>query len=101
MDIALDGKLGDLLGRREQGTHLHIEAHIAESRGDHLLAAIMAVLSDLGDEDARRPSIGLAEGAHRAARLIEPVALARRFIYALDRAALGRMPAPGLFQGER
>src|SRR5689334_19978558 len=101
MDIAPDRELGDFLGRREQGPDLHIEAHIAESRGDHLLAAVMAVLSDLGDEDARRPSVGLAESAHRAACLFEPRALACRCIDALDRTALRGMPAPRLFESER
>ena len=58
----------------------------------------MAVLADFGDEDARRPSVGFAEGRDRAARLFEPAAFARRGVDALDRADFGGVPAPGFFQ---
>ncbi len=42
------------LGRRgEQRPDIDVEAEIGEGRGDHLLAAVVAVLADLGDQDAR------------------------------------------------
>ena len=40
-------------GRREQRPDVDVEAEIGERRGDHLLAAVVAVLADLGDQDAR------------------------------------------------
>ena len=61
----------DLLGRREQRPDLDVEAEIGESRGDDLLAAIVAVLAHLGDEDARTMALVLGEGAgHRHHALV-------------------------------
>jgi hypothetical protein len=39
--------------RGEQRPDVDVEAEIGEGRGDHLLAAVVAVLADLGDQDAR------------------------------------------------
>ena len=43
-------------GRREQRADVDVEAEIGERRRDHLLAAVVAVLADLGDQDARPPA---------------------------------------------
>ena len=44
----------DLFGRREQRADLDVEAEVGEGGGDDLLAAVVAVLAHLGDENARR-----------------------------------------------
>ena len=44
-------------GRREQRADVDVEAEIGEGRGDHLLAAVVAVLADLGDQDARPAAV--------------------------------------------
>ena len=68
MDVGLDGLAGDLGGRLEQRTDVDVEAEVGERRGDDLLAAVVAVLADLGDEDPRLAAVIdgelLDEGAH-------------------------------------
>ena len=39
-------------GSRKQWTDIDVEAEIGKGRGDHLLAAVMAILPDLGNQDA-------------------------------------------------
>ena len=53
MHVVLDRLPRGLRRRREQRPDVDVEAEIGEGRGDHLLAAVVAVLADLGDEDAR------------------------------------------------
>ncbi len=53
MDVVLDRLAGGLGRGGEQGADIHVEAEIGERGGDHLLAAVVAVLPDLGDQDAR------------------------------------------------
>ena len=64
VNVVLDGLPRDLLGRREQRAHVDVEAEIGECRGNDFLTAIVTVLPELGDENARSPSVRLAEGAH-------------------------------------
>ena len=46
------------LGRcLEQRPHIHIEAQIRESRGDHLGPAVMAILAHLGHQDPGPPPL--------------------------------------------
>jgi methylmalonyl-CoA mutase cobalamin-binding domain/chain len=52
---------GGFLGRREQRPDVDVEAEIGESRGDHLLAAVVAVLADFGDEQTRGAALRLGE----------------------------------------
>ncbi len=53
VDVVLD-RLARGFGRCcKQGADIDVEAEIGEGRGDHFLTAIMAVLADLGDQDAR------------------------------------------------
>src|SRR5262249_43929299 len=47
--------------RREKWSDIDVEAEIGKRRGDHLLAAVMAVLANLGNEDARAAAFGLLE----------------------------------------
>ena len=44
-------------GRREERADIDVEAEIGEGGGDHLLAAVVAVLAHLGDEDARAAAV--------------------------------------------
>src|SRR3954452_21648839 len=59
VDVGLDRLPGDLLRRLEQRAHVDVEAEVGERGGDHLLAAVVAVLTHLGDEDPRPPALGL------------------------------------------
>ena len=47
--------------RRKQRPDVDVEAEVGKGRGDDLLAAIMAVLTDLGDQDARPAALVLLE----------------------------------------
>src|SRR6185503_14617858 len=67
--VVLDGLPRDFLGRRKKRTHVDVEAEIREGRSDHLLATIVAVLTELRDEDARPSAVGFAEAANRFGEL--------------------------------
>ena len=51
--VVLDRLPGGLRRGREERADIDVEAEIGEGGGDHLLAAVVAVLAHLGDEDAR------------------------------------------------
>ena len=59
--VVLDGLLGGLLGGLEQRTHIDVEADVGITRGYHLGAAVMAVLTHLGDHDTRLTAFFLGE----------------------------------------
>ena len=59
--VVVDGLLGRLLRRLEQRADVDVEAQIGERRGDDLLAAVVAVLAELGDQDARPTPFTLEE----------------------------------------
>ena len=44
-------------GVANSGADIDVEAEIGEGGGDHLLAAVMAVLADLGDQQARAAAL--------------------------------------------
>ena len=69
VDVGLDGLAGDLLRRLEQRADVDVEAEVGERRGDDLLAAVVAVLAHLGDEDARPAALGLGELVDERAHL--------------------------------
>ena len=58
-------------GRGEQRAHVDVEAHVGEGGDDHLLAAVVAVLAHLGDQDARAPALGLLELLGRGEHLLD------------------------------
>ena len=63
MHVVLDRLARGFRRRREQRADIDVEAEIGEGRGDHLLAAVVAVLADLGDQDARAAAfVGLERG---------------------------------------
>ena len=59
VDVLVDRRRGDGLGRLEQAGVDHLEPGVTQDPGDHLDAAVVAVEADLGDEHAplfhRRP----------------------------------------------
>ncbi len=63
MGLLIDGAPRCLRGRCEKIAHRHIKTEIGEGGGDDLLASVMAILPHLGDENFRRATIILAEGA--------------------------------------
>ena len=67
--VRLDGLAGHLGRGLEQRADVHVEAEVGEGGGDHLLAAVVAVLAHLGDQDARPAALGLLEGVHQASRV--------------------------------
>ena len=66
MHILLGGALGHFLRRREEIADDDLEAKIRKGRGDDLLAAVMAVLAELGDENLRLAPVVLGEGRRHA-----------------------------------
>ena len=104
MSTLLFGRLlGHLLGRREQRPDLHVEAEIGEARGDDLLAAVVAVLAHLGDEDARAaPGVLLERARHGEHARRWPRAVARLGeVDAGNCADIGDVPAEHLLHRER
>ena len=89
--------------RREQRADVDVEAEIGEGRGDHLLAAVVAVLAHLGDEDARpAPVVALERLDERAAPARSPrTSPDLPLVDARDRLDLGAMAAPHLLQRRR
>ena len=59
--VVLDGLLGGLLGGLEQRAHINVEADVGVTRGDHLGTAVVSVLTQLGDHDARLTALFLGE----------------------------------------
>ena len=51
--VGLDRLAGDFGRGLEQRADVDVETEVGERRGDDLLAAVVAVLADLGDEDPR------------------------------------------------
>ena len=99
--VVLDRLARGLVGRREQRADVDVEAEVGERRGDHLLAAVVAVLAHLGDQDARPAAVGLLERrAHARARARTSLLMAPdlRGVDARDRRATrrggGRTPSP-------
>ena len=66
MDVVLDGLARGFAGGLEQGADVDVQAEIGKAGGDDLLAAVVAVLAHLGDEDARAAAFGFLEGVGQA-----------------------------------
>ena len=98
--IVLDRLAGRLLRRREERADIDVEAEIGESRGDHLLAAVMAVLAHLGDQDARPSPVARGEGRGQVEDAPHRCVLHADlpFVDAGDRPGLGAMAAESHFQ---
>ena len=102
MDVVLDRLARRLLGRLEQGADVDVEADVGERGRDHLGAAVVAVLAELGDQEARPAALGLGErldlalDGHELRILLEGAA-----IDACDRAHLGPPAAEDALHGRR
>ena len=67
--VGLDGLLRHLGGGLEQRPDIDVEPEVGERRGDDLLPAVVAVLTHLGDQDARAPALFRDERLHRLVHL--------------------------------
>src|SRR5438094_5016774 len=100
--VVLDRLARDLLGRLEEHAHVDVEAQVGEGGGDHLGAAVVAVLADLGDQHAGAPPVLAGEALDfRAQRLPFLVVGELAAVDAGDGAALGVIAAPDLLERAR
>src|SRR5258707_13950802 len=67
MHVVLHSLARRLVGRRKERPDVDVEAEIGERRRDHLLPAVVAVLTDLGDQDARTAALIGLETFHQLA----------------------------------
>ena len=99
MHVVVDRLLGRLGRGLEQGADVDVEAQVGEGGGDHLLAAVVAVLAHLGDQDARAAALGRCEGLDQVAGMADAHGLPHLLgVDAGDRADLGDVAAPDLLQ---
>src|SRR5690606_33353696 len=59
MYVVVDGLLGGLGGRGEERADVDVEADVGKGGSDDLHAAVVSVLAELGDEDARAASFSV------------------------------------------
>ena len=91
--VVLDRVACGLLGRLEQRTDVDVEAEVGERGGDHLGAAVVAVLAHLHDEHAGPATLGAGELVHLVADLVVAlVALVRAAVHARDGTDRGPVP---------
>ena len=100
MHIVLDSLARDLFRRREERPDVDIETQIRECRRNHLLAAVVAILTDLGDQDARAAPVIALEVLDEPLHLAESTGHRTRLrsIDARYSANLGAMAAEDHFQ---
>ena len=100
--IILDRLACGLRRRRKQRPDIDIEADIRKGRRDYFLAAVMAVLTDLGDEDARPAAFIFFKLGDALLHALDSVRHADLPpVNARDRLDLGLMAAKDLFQRRR
>jgi len=99
MHVVFDGLPRGLLGGGKQRPDIDVEADIGERRGDHLLAAVVAVLADLGDQDARPAALGILERVDQRLHFFDPVGHGGRLplVDAGDGFDFGAVPTEHLF----
>src|SRR5574343_272716 len=61
MDVVFDRLAGGFFRRLEQRPHVDVETEVGIGGGDHLGAAVVAVLAELGDHDARATTFFFGE----------------------------------------
>ncbi len=99
MHVVFDRLAGGFGGRREQWTDVDVETEIGEGRGNHLLAAVVAVLPDLGDQQTRAAAFGGFEGFDGRADTFDGAGHADLpLVNSGDRLDLGAVTAEYLFQ---
>ena len=84
--VVLDRVARRFLGRLEQRADVDVEAEVGERGGDHLGAAVVAVLAELRDEDARPAAFALRRTRRPRARMrvVAPRRPRRRAVHARD-----------------
>ena len=99
MHVVLDRLPRGFVGGGEQRPDIDVEADIGKGRGDHLLAAVVAVLADLGDENARPAALGFLEGIDQRLHFFDPVGHGGRLplVDAGDGFDFGAVPPEHLF----
>ena len=69
--VVLDGLACGLLRGLEQRSHIDVEADVGVTGGDHLGAAVVAVLAELGDHHARLAALLLGEAGAQLLGVLE------------------------------
>src|SRR6516225_2483469 len=99
MNIVFDGHACNLFGSLKQRAEVHVEAQIRESGGDHLGAPVVAILTDLCDQEARPASFGFGEGGYQVTSLPEfRILAAFRGVHARDGVMDGLITAEDFFE---
>ena len=98
--VVLDGVAGGLGRRLEQRADVDVEAEVGEGGGDHLGAAVVAVLAHLHHEHAGPAALGVGEGLDVGLDGREAlVALVGRAVHARDATDLGPVAAEHVLHG--
>src|SRR5581483_875926 len=71
VNVVLDGLPRSFVGGRKQRPDIDVEADIGKGGCNDLLAAVVAVLADLCNEDARSPAFCLLEGVDQRLYLLD------------------------------
>jgi hypothetical protein len=71
--IVLHRLAGGLLRRLEERADVDVEAQVGKRGGDHLLAAVVAVLAHLGDQDARAAALPVPRTHRSSLRTVDRV----------------------------
>ncbi len=98
MHVIVDGVTRRFLRRLKQRAHIHVKTDIGKGRGDHLGAAVVAVLAHLDHQHARPAAFFAGEILDLLLNRGEiGVALIGRAIHPAERAHLGLVAAKCLF----
>src|SRR6266516_2959163 len=100
--VVLDRLARDLLRGLEEHAHVDVEAQVGEGGGDHLGAAVVPVLADLGDQHAGPPPVVGGEALHFGAQRLPLLVVGElAAVDARDGADLGMVAAPHLLERAR
>ena len=99
MHVVLDGLAGRFRRRRKKGSNVDVESQIGEGGSNHLLAAVVAVLSDLGHQQARAAAFRTLEGLNGGTDTLDGAGHADLpLVNSGNRLDLGAVAAEDLFQ---
>ena len=73
VNVVLDGLPRRLVGGGKQRPDVDVESDVGEGRSDDLLSAIVAVLTDLGDQNARSSAFRIFECVDERLKFLDPV----------------------------
>ncbi|OQB97069.1 MAG: hypothetical protein BWX86_00461 [Verrucomicrobia bacterium ADurb.Bin122] len=98
MNVVFHGHLGGLFGRLEERPDVDVEPEVGHGGGNHLGAAVVSVLTELGDEHARAAALVFLEAGDELANLGDVGVVAELgAVHAGDRADLGLVTAEDHF----